>query len=117
MYVFKKTAKNDGFEQEVNEKFLSLMKLPRDRKREEIANLLRETQMIDAKDSDVQDCNIIVSVNGSRKTVHLFEGSDFATKIILNVDYDFDGIPKYEDTKREILRILEEQIISTRENV
>jgi len=117
MYVFKKQSKNDGFEQEVSKSFLSLMPFGREQKKHKIAELLKSTQMIDAKDADIQDCSVIVSVNGSRKVVHLFEGSEFATKIIINVDYNLDGIPKYEDTKNEIIRILKEQIIPSKENV
>lgn len=115
--VFKKTEKDDMFEENVNRGLLSLLGRKNSAKKKEIAKLLNESELFEVSDSDIEDCKIIAEVQGKRKTIYMFDNSGFATKFPLEVKLNASGHPKYHETKDAIIRVLKEEIISRKEDV
>lgn len=117
MITFKKRSKDDGFENQVTTRFLPFIGKGKPSIRKGIARILNESDLIDVEDSEIEDCSIVASINGRKKTIYLLESGNFATKYPIEVPLDSDGHPEYESTRKEILKILQEEIISKKENV
>lgn len=115
--AFKKQSKDDGFEEEVSKRLLSFFGQPIDTIKKAVAAVLKENQLMDVSDEDIQDCTVVASVNGSRKVIYLMETGLFATRFPLDVPLNANGHPKYEETKQAILKTLETEIISRSEDV
>jgi hypothetical protein len=114
--IFKKMGKDDEFESQVKRQILDKYHMPKSELQAEIFSMLRESQLLDAEDVEIEDCKIVALKNGKTKTFHLFEESSFATKFRVDVAIDKDGHPYYEGVKAAALNLLEEEIISRKED-
>lgn len=115
--VFKKSEKNDGFESEVTKKLFPFIGREPASVRKAVASLLKESDLMDVKEEDIQDCVIFAILNGKRSPIHLLEGSNFASRFPIGVPINIDGHPKPEPTQKEMFRILKEEIVSRKEDV
>lgn len=115
--TFKKQAKADGFEEEVSQKIFPHLGRNNSEVQKVIAGVVNQNELIDVRDTDIQDCTIIARVNGKTKTIYLLDEGSFATKFPLNVALNDDGHPDFNQTKKEMLRVLAEEVISKSENV
>jgi hypothetical protein len=112
MIAFKKASSNDGFEQQVSNRFLSLIGLPRNEVKKAVAALLNESDLMDVKDTDIEDCTVLASVNGHRKVIYLMESGSFASRFPIDVPIDDDGHPKFAETRAAMIKSLKDEIIS-----
>ena len=116
MVAVKKRSLNDGFEDEVKSSLFSLMKTPVEKRKKAIATLLNKS-LFDVKDSDVENCTVVASVNGFDRVIYVLGGSSFASRYHLDVDVKYDGHPDYDQTKEAIYKVLTNEIISRKEDV
>jgi hypothetical protein len=115
--AFKKQNKDDGFEEEVSKRLLAFFGQPLNTIKKAVASILKENELMDVSDEDIQDCTVVASVNGSRKVIYLMESGLFATRFPLDVPLNSNGHPKYDETKQAIIKTLETEIISRSEDV
>lgn len=115
--TFKKSSKDDGFEGEVSEKLLQHVGKKNADVQRLIADVVNQSDLIDVRDTDIQDCTIIAKVNGKQQTIYMLDDGNFATKFPINVSLNSDGHPDFGQTKAEMLKILSNQIIAKTENV
>jgi hypothetical protein len=117
MIAFKKSGKNDGFEAQVQEKIFGLLGQGRADIKKGIAKLLKETNLFDVSDEDIEDCTVIANVNGKQKTIYMLQSGHFATKFPLDVSLNADGHPEYDKTKTAMIELWRDEIIARREDV
>lgn len=114
---FRKENKNDGFESIINDKFLSLRSKPHNEIRKHISSLLKESNLMEINDDEIENCKVIALINGSRKVIQLLEGNNYATRFPVNILMNDDGHPVYETLKQEATKLLVNEIISRKEDV
>lgn len=115
--VFKKESRDDGFEAHVSKRLLPLIGGPASAVKKAVAEIVSDSNIMDFKDADVEDCTIIANVNGKRKTIYLIEDGNTSTRFPLDVPIDADGHPKLEQTKKALLATLRDEIIARKEDV
>ncbi|MCE4225353.1 hypothetical protein HCU64_16475 [Methylobacterium sp. C25] len=115
--TFKKHSRDDGFEGEVSQKLLPFFGRTNSDIKRVVAEVVNQNELIAVQDTDIQDCTIIAKVNGSKKTIYMLDSGSFATKFPLNVTLDADGHPDFQETQKEMLRVLGTEIIAKSENV
>lgn len=115
--VFKKQAKDDGFEGQVAQQIFAYAQKPAKEIKKALAELLRSNELIEINDEDVEDCKVIAVVNGKTKTIHMLDESSFATRYPVSVELDQDGHPKYEPLKLRVRGLMKTAIIAVAENV
>ncbi len=82
-----------------------------------MASLLKENDLIEVNDEDVQDCKVIALLNGKLKTIHMLDDSNFATRYPLDVQLNSDGHPEYAPLKEKAIALLKREIVALREDV
>lgn len=116
-FVLQRDNRSDEFGKKVSRQLFPFFGKSKDEMRKAIANLVNESDLISVKDEDISDCTIVGIVNGKPKTLHMLDGTNFATKFLVEVGFDDDGHPHYEPTKKEMIKVLQNNIISKSENV
>lgn len=78
---------------------------------------MNANELIDVKDDEIADCTIIADVNGRTRNIYMIEQGSFASQFHIDVPFNADGHPQREPTKKVMLSLLKENIISRGENV
>lgn len=117
MIAFEKQNKDDGFEEAVSERLLSLVGAKHGEIKKKVATLLSKHEAIDVDDEDIRDCTILADINGKKKMIYLLQAGNFATKFPLDVPLTSDGHPDYGKLKTAMLNLLKDEIIARKENV
>lgn len=112
MIVFRKRSKHDGFEEEISKKLIPAIGKSQTDVRKAVASLANQSELLALKDTDIEDCTVIASVNGKRKVIYLLESGSHASRFPLDVKVDKDGHPIAAQTKAAMLAVLEDEIIS-----
>jgi len=114
--TFKKQRGNEQFGAQVKKRLLRFTSGSQNVK-SAITSVLNENSLMDVRDSDIEECKVIGTINGRRSTVHLIDKGSFATRYPLNVKLTHDGHPEYAQTRDQIMNLLQREIISRREDV
>ncbi|MGL1921325.1 MAG: hypothetical protein OCD03_09875 [Hyphomicrobiales bacterium] len=117
MIAVKKENRDDGFEDGVSKSLFPLIGKGSSDIKSALAELVNENVLFDVSDEDIQDCTILATINGKKKKIYMFENGSYATKFTLNVPLSSDGHPLYENTKDEMLSLLQHKILSRNQNV
>lgn len=114
MIAFKK-GETVGFEKEIKRRIFTLFGRPKTDIRKALADLINESNLFSVKDDDIEDCSILVHQNGKDRVINILQEGSFATRFLLNVPLMSDGHPSAKETKKEILDLIEKEIISKNE--
>lgn len=117
LVAFRRQDGDDDFELEVKERVLSLIGKPESVIKKEIAKLLNKNESYKVDESEIENCTVLAKRNGRQQTIYLFGDGVRATKFLLDVPLDGDGLPKFEETRAAMFRKLKSEIISKLENV
>nr|WP_321359791.1 hypothetical protein [uncultured Hyphomonas sp.] len=82
-----------------------------------LTGLLKESDLLDLKDEDIDACRVLVRSNKKDRYIHLIAGIDFATRFPVDVPKNDDGHPKYEPLKDKVTKLLKDEIVAKKENV
>lgn len=114
---FKKQSKNDGFEQATHNWLLSFIKFDKPVRKIKIKELLKQQELLDINDDEIEDCKVVVTLEGGgRRVVRLLDYNNFATKFSVNVKIGEDGHPHYDQMIKETKQILQEKILDRKEH-
>lgn len=116
MLVFKKHYKEDGFEGAVSRGILSHLGNI-GKVKSAIADTISANQLLDVSDEDIQDCTVVATVDGHKKTIYMMGDGAFATRFPLDVPVTDSGHPEYDQTQVAMLKVLEGQIINRKEDI
>lgn len=117
--AFKKESENDGFEKNAKENFLSLVKkkLKIGDRKKKIAAFLKEKELLDVDDDEIQGCKVIIQVGPkSKKVIQILDHTEFATRFHADVEFTLDGHPEYDGMKKAALELLTTSIIARKED-
>ncbi len=115
--TFRQTETGDSFAGEVRSRLVPQFGRPADEVKRVVADMVRETQVMALEDTVIDDCTIIGTVNGRRKSIELIAAGDFATRFPMQVRLDRDGHPIAAEARDSMLKLLEDEIIARREDV
>lgn len=107
---YKKSAKDDDFSKKVNDNILSKSSGSAIEIKKAIASAV-SNDVIQIRDEDIEDCKVFAYKGKNKKVIHLFDGSNFATRFHMDIKLEANGHPKYNEVKDKSLEILREQII------
>ena len=113
--AFKPSERGQAFGAEVKRRLFPVLGTTKSKIQHAVAGIINESKLIDVNDEDIQDCTIIGEVNGKRKTIYMLGQSAFASQFLLEVGFNEDGHPLPEPTKKAMIKVLSEQIISRNE--
>lgn len=109
MLVFK-LDKNDDHLRERVKTNLMLKNSPSE-VRKRLSKMLKEAELIELSDEEIENCKVRATINGRTKTFFLIEGSNFATRFGIKTRYKNNGHPKYKDVKRETEKVLKDRVL------
>ncbi|HYW14677.1 MAG TPA: hypothetical protein VE891_00795 [Allosphingosinicella sp.] len=115
MIAFKPTERGQAFGAEVKRRLFPVLGTTKGRIQKAVADIVKESQLIDVDDEDITDCTIIGEVNGRRKTIYMLGQSSFASQFSIEVGFNDDGHPLRDHVKEQMTQVLEEQIVSRKE--
>ncbi|MDF1598241.1 hypothetical protein PZ895_00425 [Mesorhizobium sp. YIM 152430] len=85
--------------------------------RKAVADLFKQTDIVDFNDEDIQDCKIMAEMNGKTRVIHVFEAGHQASKFPLNVQVDRQhGHPSQSETCSALAVVLKDHVLSVTEN-
>lgn len=108
---------NEGFEDAVSKRLFPHLGKSKGDMKKAVAELISESELLEVKDADIEDCTVIAAVNGRKTVINMIESGSFATRFALDVGVNADGHPEYEPTRLAMLSKLKDEIISRKENV
>lgn len=117
--ILRRSPDDDEFEDEVRRKIFPFLS-KRTRKGEmkkQIKKILADGGLIDASDTEIEDCFLIALSNGNRRKIYLLEGAGFASKFVIEVMYHDNGHPRRHEVVDQMRQLLEDEIISRSEDV
>jgi hypothetical protein len=111
--LLRKQEADDGFEELVKSAILSKARKPEHELRKAITKILRDQELMELNDDDIEGCAIIAQLDKKRRaTFQLFDESSFATRFPVKVPLNTKGHPVFEPLEKEAIRILKEQVLS-----
>jgi hypothetical protein len=116
MVAFRKRSKDDGFEEQVSKRLFPFLGRSKTDVKKAVAALVSESKLLEVTDDDIEDCTVIATVNGRKKTIYMLESGNFATRFPIEVSIDKDGHPNFEPTKHAMIKLLKNEIIARRED-
>lgn len=81
-----------------------------------VAQLLRDSELTDVNDEDIDGCTVIAEVNGQSKKIQFIGTGQYPSQYPLEVGFNDDGHPTRASAQQSMLRILEENILDVAEN-
>ncbi|ANL70408.1 hypothetical protein AMC83_CH00370 [Rhizobium phaseoli] len=80
-------------------------------RRRSIAQMVKESGMLELEDDDIIGCSALVRENGRTRTVYFLGQNSFSTKYPLAVEVSASGAPNREQVKSELVRVMRERVI------
>lgn len=115
--AFRRQPDDDKFGEEVERQLLSNIDEPPEKIIKNLVDIIKSNNLMDIDDADIEDCNVVVQINGKTRTIHLLDGNNYATKFPLDVPINQDGHPIYNPIKGETISLLKNEIINRKESV
>lgn len=117
MVVFRRDPEDKVFGREVSSKLLSKVHQNPKVVRQAIKALANSNDLMEFDDEDIQDCQVLVTIDGRDRTIHFFDSGLHASKIPIEIAVDVEGHPPYEPLKSEVISLLRDEIIARKEDV
>lgn len=114
--AFKKKNRDDAFGEEVKKRLIPVMGTSIEKVRKVATEIVNKSGLTALKDEDVADCTVIGQLNGKKKIVYMIEQGLFATQFPINPKLNEDGHPEPDAARKEMIGVLQNQIISLAEN-
>lgn len=115
--VFKRSGNGDDFADATRRRLFSIFEGPKERIKQEVARILRESELMSVADEDILNCTVLAEVDGSSKRYHLINDSKFATQFPVSVGMTLDGHPVEDQVRSAMIHLLRDSIIAKAENV
>jgi len=81
------------------------------RRKQVLADIVNNGEMLELNDEDIIGCTAIVREHGRTRTIYLLGENNFATKFLLDVQFDTNGVPRQNQVRDEMVRVLREKIM------
>jgi len=81
------------------------------RRKQVLADIVNNGELLELNDDDIIGCTAVVRENGRTRTIYLLGENNFATKFLLDVQVDADGVPQQDQVRDEMVRVLREKIM------
>lgn len=81
------------------------------RRKQILADIVNNGEMLELNDEDIIGCTAVVREQGRRRTIYLLGENNFATKFLLDVQFDLNGVPRQDQVRDEMVRVLREKIM------
>ena len=116
--TFKPNSKQDQeFNTTVSTKILAILGQSDAVLKKAVADMLGGNEMLALRDDDIEDCTVVVTVNGKSQTINVIEAGHFATRFSLDIAEYIKGHPDLAQSKTAMMKLLKEKIISRSEHV
>lgn len=102
---------DEAFEDAARDQFLPIMASDDPDKKDVLARLLSDNELMSADDEDIRNCVMLADIDGKEKRLQVIGDSHFATRFSLAVNYNDDGHPEYRQTVQAMRDTLERVII------
>lgn len=112
MISLRRKRGDTAFDEESRKKILPLIGLKPSKVRQELANILNKSEVISADDQDIEDCVILAQMDGRTKKIYLINEGNFASRFPLTVPIDQNGHPVAAETKKAMIKVLRDEILS-----
>ncbi|MEP3054453.1 hypothetical protein [Ascidiaceihabitans sp.] len=76
-----------------------------------LADIVNDGEMLELNDEDIIGCTAVVREQGRTRTIYLLGENNFATKFLLDVQFDANGVPRQNQVRDEMVRVLREKIV------
>tara|TARA_B100001778_G_scaffold332956_1_gene340388 strand:- start:862 stop:1797 length:936 start_codon:yes stop_codon:yes gene_type:complete len=81
------------------------------RRKQILADIVNNGELLELSDDDIIGCTAVVRENGRTRTIYLLGENNFATKFLLNVQVDVNGVPRQNEVRDEMIRVLRDKIM------
>lgn len=115
--VIKSTGDGTEFQEEARKRLFGLLGGPIEAVKKEVAKILKEDQLISISDADIINCTVLADVNGAEKRYYFINDNSFATHFNLGVSPGLDGHPDEDQVKKQMLALLQNEIIAKSQHV
>ena len=109
LLTFRMGKDDENLKDEVKEKLLDIDSPAKVKKA--LSKILKDSSLIEVDDDEIENCRVIVDVNGHQKTIYLIEGSNYATRFLLELGVNKEGHPEFEPMKKKSISVLQEIIL------
>lgn len=109
-------SKNDPLGPTLKRSLFHLIGGRKDDMQRAVADLMKQTQILDIDEDDIQDCVVLAELNGKQRVIHMFEAGHHASKFPLNVKTNSHGHPAQEETCSAIVKVLQEHVLAATED-
>jgi hypothetical protein len=114
---FRRVPGSETFEVTVKDKLLAFLGNPAAKMKQQIAAIVSESELYEINEDDIENCSVIVRAGKSEKIIYLLGENSTATRFLLDVPFEsIDGLPKTPETKKQMLKILKEKVLSKNPN-
>jgi len=110
--AIKRERGDDEFPNEIKNRLLRNIDKPPIEKKQIIKKLLKENDLIEVDDDEIQDCEVLVSFGRFERTIHVLGQSNFASRLHVDVNMDSEGHPVYTPLKEEVKKLLQDKVLS-----
>lgn len=102
------------YKRAVQSKLFSLLGQPQQKIKAAVAELLNETDAYSVSEDDIENCVITARKPKGRgsTSIYLFGDGSKATKYVLDVGLDQDGLPYTDQARKEMIRRLKEDVLA-----
>ncbi len=108
MFVIKKSNYGEAFEEHIRRDISQAVRGDVANRKRVLGDLLRQGELLEIDDDDIEGCSVIVRNNGRQHTVYLLGGTTIATKFAIRAALDQNGIPRSNEVRDEMLRVLDD---------
>ncbi len=81
-----------------------------------VAQMLRDSELTDVADDEIEGCTVIAEVNGQQKSIQFIGTGMYPSQYPLHVGFNEDGHPTRETAQESMMKILDENILVASEN-
>ena len=80
-------------------------------KRKALSKFVNDGELLELNEDDIVDCSVVVRDNGRLRTVYFLGDNNFSTKFPLLVGVNSEGAADRDAVKREMIRVMREEIV------
>lgn len=116
-WSFSKESEEDNFEDNIKRDFFPLLGQGKRQIKDGIKEIIENKKLFDMKDRDIEECKVLLDIEGRRKKFYMIDENNFASRVPLDILKRVGGHPDYDEVKNKIIEVLKSDVLSVKENV
>lgn len=101
---------------QVNNKLVPVLGTDKDKVQKAVAQMLRDSELADVNDDEIEGCTVIVEVNGQSKKIQFIGTGMYPSQYPLEVGFTDDGHPTRKSAMTSMMKTLEDNILAVKED-